>query len=51
LSSSWHIYLVERSPAEWIGTIEAVDGDAAIADAAKLYNVKDPQKLIAVHAR
>jgi hypothetical protein len=35
-TSSWNIYLAHHSPAKWIGTVEAVDADAAIAEAAKL---------------
>ncbi len=50
-SSLWHIYLAARSPAKWIGTIEAVDADAAIAEAAKLFDINDPQTLVAVRGR
>jgi hypothetical protein len=42
------IYLVRHTPAKWIGTVEAVDADAAIAEAVKLFDVEDPRKLIAV---
>jgi hypothetical protein len=41
----WDIY---RAAAKWIGTVEAVDADAAIKDAAKEFNIEDPKKLIAV---
>jgi hypothetical protein len=51
LASSWHIYLVLRSPAEWIGTVEAVDADTAIAEAVKLFDVNDARTLIAVRGR
>ena len=49
--SSWDIYLARHSPAKWIGTVEAVDANAAIAEAAKLFDVKEPRKLIAVQRR
>jgi hypothetical protein len=47
-STSWVIYLAHRRPAKWLGTVEATDADAAIAEAVKLFDVKDPRKLIAV---
>jgi hypothetical protein len=47
-SSSWNVYLARYSPAKWIGTVEAIDADAAIAEATKLFKVDDPRKLIAV---
>jgi len=34
-TSSWDIYLARHSPAKWIGTVEAVDADAAIEQAVK----------------
>ena len=34
--------------AKWIGTVEAADADAAIREAAKLYNIEDTKKLLAV---
>ncbi len=49
--SSWDIYLARHSPAKWIGTVEAVDANAAIVEAAKLFDVKEPRKLIAVQRR
>ncbi len=49
--SSWDIYLARHSPAKWIGTVEAVDANAAIAEAAKRFDVKEPRKLIAVQRR
>jgi len=49
--SSWDIYLARHSPANWIRTIEALDANAAIAEAAKLFDVKEPRKLIAVRRR
>jgi hypothetical protein len=30
----WDVYLARHTPAKWIGTAEAVDADAAIAEAA-----------------
>ncbi len=50
-TSSWDIYLARHSPSKWIGTVEAVDADAAIAEALKLFDVKEPRKLIAVQRR
>jgi hypothetical protein len=49
--TTWHIYVARHSPAKWIGTVEAIHTDAAIAEAAKLFRVKDPRKLIAVRRR
>jgi len=49
--SSWDIYLARHSPAKWIGTVEAVDANAAIVEAAKLCDVKEPRKLIAAQRR
>jgi Ser/Thr protein kinase RdoA (MazF antagonist) len=49
--SSWDIYLATHSPAKWIGTIEAVDKDAAIEEAAELFKANDPRKMIAVQRR
>lgn len=46
----WDIYRA-AAKAEWIGTVEAVDADAAIREAAKLYNVQDTKKLLAVQRR
>jgi hypothetical protein len=47
----WDIYLAQHSPAKWIGTVEAVDKKAAIEEAAELFKVNDPKKLIAVQRR
>ena len=44
----WDIYRA-AAKAKWIGTVEAVDADTAIA--AKLFDVQDPRKLIAVRRR
>jgi len=49
-TSSWHI-LARHSPAEWIGTVEAVNAEGAIDEAVKLFDVEDPQTLIAVRGR
>jgi hypothetical protein len=49
--SLWDIYLAQHSPAKWIGTVEAVDKNAAIAEAAGLFNANDPRNLIAVQRR
>ena len=48
---SWDIYLVLHSPAKWIGTVEAVDKNAAIGEAAELFKPNDPGTLIAVQRR
>ncbi len=50
-TSSWNIYLARYSPAKWIGTVEALDADTAIAEAARLFDVKEPRELIAVRRR
>ena len=34
LLTVWDVYLARHTPAKWIGTVEAVDADAAIAEAA-----------------
>ena len=47
-ASSCDIYLARHSPAKRIGTVEAVEANAAIAEAAKLFDVEEPRKLIAV---
>ena len=36
----WDIYRA-AAKAKWIGTVEAVDADAAIKDAAKEFNIED----------
>jgi hypothetical protein len=46
----WDIYRA-AAKAKWIGTVEAVDADAAIKDAAKEFNIEDPKKLFAVPQR
>jgi ppGpp synthetase/RelA/SpoT-type nucleotidyltranferase len=46
--TNWNIYLAKRTPAKWLGTVEAEDVDAAIQKAAKEFNVRDPRRLIAV---
>jgi hypothetical protein len=46
----WDIYRA-AAKANWIGTVEAVDADAAIKDAAKEFNIEDPKKLFAVPRR
>jgi hypothetical protein len=45
---SWDIYQARLTPAKWIGTVQAVDADTAINDAAKEFNVEDTKKLLAV---
>ncbi len=46
----WDIYRA-AAKAKWIGTVEAVDADAAIREATKLYNIQDTKKLLAVQRR
>jgi hypothetical protein len=38
-------------PARLLGTVEATDADAAIEAGAKLFDVADPGKLIAIRRR
>ena len=46
------IYLARHTPAKWIGTVEAVDAEAAaIKKAAQEFNVQDIKKLLAVRRR
>jgi hypothetical protein len=46
--SSRDIYLAHHSPAKRIGTVEAVDKNVVIEEAAELFKAHDPRKLIAV---
>jgi hypothetical protein len=48
---TWDIYQARHAPAKLLGTVEAVDVDAAIAEAAKQFDVNDSRKLIAVRRR
>ena len=48
-TSSWDI-TARYSPTKWIGTVEAVDTNRAIEEAAKAFKVNDPRKLIAASA-
>ena len=51
-SPQWDVYVVRSTPAKkWLGTVEARDVDAAIAEAAWRFEVKDLNKLIAVRRR
>jgi hypothetical protein len=51
-SPQWDIYVVRTTPAKkWLGTVEAADVDAAIAEAIWRFDVKDSTKLIAVRRR
>jgi hypothetical protein len=43
----WDIYHA-AARAKWIGTVEAVDAEAPIREAAKEFDVQDTKKLIAV---
>jgi len=48
----WDIYLVRHQPAKFIGTVEATDAQAAVAEAVWRFDVKDdPSKLLAVRRR
>lgn len=44
---TWDIYQVRRTPAKWLGSIEAADADEAIEAAAKEFKI-EPKRLIAV---
>jgi predicted transcriptional regulator len=51
-NSEWDIYVVRSTPAKkWLGTVEASDVDAAIAEAAWRFDVKEPSQLMAVRRR
>jgi hypothetical protein len=51
-NSEWDIYIVRSTPGKkWLGTVEATDVDAAIAEAVWRFDVKEPSKLIAVRRR
>ena len=43
--------MAHHMPAKLLGTVVATDADAAIEAAAKLFDVPDPGKLIAVRKR
>ena len=45
---SWDVYLARYTPVKWIGTVEATDADAAIAEAMNEFDVEEPKRLIAV---
>jgi hypothetical protein len=45
---SWDVYLARYTPVKWIGTVEATDADAAIAQAMNAFDVEEPKRLIAV---
>ncbi len=51
-TSEWDIYVVRSTPAKkWLGTVEASDVDAAVAEAVWRFDVREPSKLIAVRRR
>ncbi len=51
-NSEWDIYVVRSTPAKkWLGIVEATDVDAAIAEAVWRFDVKEPNKLMAVRRR
>jgi predicted transcriptional regulator len=51
-NSEWDIYVVRSTPAKkWLGTVEATDVDAAVAEAVWRFDVREPSKLIAVRRR
>jgi hypothetical protein len=51
-NSEWDIYVVRSTPAKkWLGTVEATDVGGAIAEAVWRFDVKEPNKLIAVRRR
>jgi hypothetical protein len=48
---TWDIYQARHAPAKLLGTVEAVDVDAAIAETAKQFDVNDSRKLIGARRR
>ena len=51
-NSEWDVYVVRSTaPKKWLGTVEARDVDAAVAEACWRFDVKEPNKLIAVRRR
>ena len=40
--------MARYTPVKWIGTVEATDADAAIAEAMNEFDVEEPKRLIAV---
>ena len=48
---TWDIYLAHHTPAKLLGTVEATDADAAMAEAVKQFDVQDTRKLIAIRRR
>jgi hypothetical protein len=46
----WTIYITTSTPAQWLGTVEAANEDAAIAKAIEQFNVEPGRRdrLIAV---
>jgi hypothetical protein len=46
-----YLYLGQHWPAKWIGTVEAVDKNAATEEAAEFFKTNDRRKLIAVQRR
>jgi len=50
-SVEWDIYAGRSTPAKFLGTVAATDADAAVAQAARLFDVQDTKKLIAVRRR
>jgi hypothetical protein len=39
------------APAKWLGTVQASDAEAAIKEATKQFEVKDPKRPIAIRRR
>ena len=51
-NSEWDIYVVRSTPAKkWLGTVEATDVHSALSEAVWRFDVKEPNKLIAVRRR
>ena len=50
-TQSWDIYLARRTPAKWIGTVKAVDFEAAIKEATQRFEVQAARKLLVVRQR
>jgi hypothetical protein len=48
---TWNVSRGPEPPAKWMAWVQAINEGEAIAKAAKAFNLKEPQKLIAVRRR
>jgi hypothetical protein len=44
-SVEWEIFAGRSTPAKFLGTVEATNADAAVAEAARLFDVQETRKL------